>query len=40
VRLPLTRATLATQERLLAVMPQVTLAEEHAAQQPVLALAG
>ena len=36
VRLPLTRATLATQERLLAVMPQVMLAEEHAAQQPVL----
>jgi 4-hydroxy-tetrahydrodipicolinate synthase len=39
VRLPLTRATLATQERLLAVMPSVMLAEEHAAQQPVLALA-
>ena len=40
VRLPLTRATLATQERLLAVMPKIALAEEHAAQQPVLALAG
>ena len=39
VRLPLTRATLATQERLLAVMPQVMLAEEHAARQPVFALA-
>lgn len=39
VRLPLTRATLATQERLLSVMPSVTLAEEHAAQQPVFALA-
>jgi len=39
MRLPLTRATLATQERLLAVMPSVTLAEEHAAHQPVLALA-
>ena len=40
VRLPLTRATPATQERLLAVMPPVMLAEEHAARQPVLALAG
>ena len=40
VRLPLTRATLATQERLLAVMPRVMLGEEHAAVQPVLALAG
>jgi 4-hydroxy-tetrahydrodipicolinate synthase len=39
VRLPLTRATLATQERLLSVMPPVMLAEEHAAQQPVFALA-
>ena len=39
VRLPLTRATLATQERLLAVMPPVMLAEEHAARQPVFALA-
>jgi 4-hydroxy-tetrahydrodipicolinate synthase len=39
VRLPLTRAALATQERLLAVMPPVMLAEEHAAQQPVFALA-
>lgn len=39
VRLPLTRAGLATQERLLAVMPSVMLAEEHAAHQPVLALA-
>jgi 4-hydroxy-tetrahydrodipicolinate synthase len=39
VRLPLTRATLATQERLLAVMPAVMLAEEHAARQPVFQLA-
>jgi 4-hydroxy-tetrahydrodipicolinate synthase len=39
MRLPLTRATLATQERLLAVMPSVMLAEEHAAQQPAFALA-
>jgi 4-hydroxy-tetrahydrodipicolinate synthase len=39
VRLPLTRATLATQERLLAVMPPVMLAEEHAAQRPTFALA-
>jgi 4-hydroxy-tetrahydrodipicolinate synthase len=39
VRLPLTRATLATQEQLLVVMPQVMLAEEHAALQPVFALA-
>jgi 4-hydroxy-tetrahydrodipicolinate synthase len=39
VRLPLTRASLPTQERLLAVMPSVMLAEEHAAHQPVLALA-
>ena len=39
VRLPLTRATLTTQERLLAVMPSVMLGEEHAAQQPVFALA-
>jgi 4-hydroxy-tetrahydrodipicolinate synthase len=39
VRLPLTRATLATQERLLAVMPRVTLAEEHAAHEPPYALA-
>lgn len=38
MRLPLTRTSLATQERLLAVMPSVMLAEEHAAQQPVLAL--
>jgi 4-hydroxy-tetrahydrodipicolinate synthase len=40
VRLPLTRATLATRERLIAIMPQVMLAEEHAAQRPALALAG
>ena len=39
VRLPLTRATLATQERLLALMPPVMLAEEHAAQEPTYALA-
>ncbi len=39
VRLPLTPASLATQEKLLAVMPPVILAEEHAAQQPVLAFA-
>jgi len=39
VRLPLTRAALATRERLLAVMPQVMLAEEHAAQRSLLALA-
>jgi 4-hydroxy-tetrahydrodipicolinate synthase len=40
VRLPLTRATPATQERLLAVMPPVRLAEEHAAQRTVCAMAG
>jgi 4-hydroxy-tetrahydrodipicolinate synthase len=39
VRLPLTRATLATQQRLLAVMPQAMRAEEHAAHQPAFALA-
>jgi 4-hydroxy-tetrahydrodipicolinate synthase len=39
VRLPLTRATLATQERLLAVMQPVMLAEEHAARDQVFALA-
>jgi 4-hydroxy-tetrahydrodipicolinate synthase len=39
VRLPLTRATLATQERLLAVMPKIMLAEEHAAHGPPYALA-
>lgn len=39
VRLPLTRARLATQERLLAVMPEVMLAEEHAAHGPPYALA-
>jgi 4-hydroxy-tetrahydrodipicolinate synthase len=39
VRLPLTRATLATQERLMALMPPVMLAEEHAAHQPMFALA-
>src|ERR1700729_1196632 len=39
VRLPLTRATLATQERLLAVMPQVMMSEERAAHGPPFALA-
>ena len=39
MRLPLTRASPATQERLLAVMPSVMLAEDHAAQQPVFAMA-
>jgi 4-hydroxy-tetrahydrodipicolinate synthase len=39
VRLPLTRATLATQERLLAAMPKIMLAEEHAAHGPSYALA-
>jgi 4-hydroxy-tetrahydrodipicolinate synthase len=39
VRLPLTRAALATQEKLLTVMPSVMLAEEHAARQPIFALA-
>jgi 4-hydroxy-tetrahydrodipicolinate synthase len=39
MRLPLTRATLTTQERLLTVMPPVMLAEEHAARQQVRALA-
>ena len=39
MRLPLTRAALATQERLLAVMPEVMLAEEHAAHGPPYALA-
>jgi 4-hydroxy-tetrahydrodipicolinate synthase len=39
VRLPLTRATLATQERLLAAMQPVMLAEEHAARQQVFARA-
>ena len=39
VRLPLTRASPATQERLLAVMPPVMLAEEHAAEQLGLAVA-
>jgi 4-hydroxy-tetrahydrodipicolinate synthase len=39
VRLPLTRATLATQEKLLAVMPPVMLAEEHAARQQFFAVA-
>jgi 4-hydroxy-tetrahydrodipicolinate synthase len=39
LRLPLTRATLATQERLLAVMQPVMLAEEHATRQQVFALA-
>jgi 4-hydroxy-tetrahydrodipicolinate synthase len=40
VRLPLTRAMLATQERLLTVMPPVMLAEEHAAQRAAFAMAG
>ena len=40
VRLPLTRATQATQERLLAVMPSVMLAEQHAARQSAFAMAG
>jgi 4-hydroxy-tetrahydrodipicolinate synthase len=39
VRLPLLRASLATQEKLLAAMPPVMLAEEHAALQPMFALA-
>ena len=39
VRLPLTRATLATQQRLLAVMPQIMLSEECAAHGPPYALA-
>ncbi len=39
VRLPLTRASLPTQEKLLAVMAPVMQAEEHAARRPVLALA-
>jgi 4-hydroxy-tetrahydrodipicolinate synthase len=39
VRLPLTRAGLATQERLLTVMALVMQAEEHAARRPALALA-
>jgi len=38
MRLPLTRASLATQERLLAVMQPVVLAEEHAARQQAFAL--
>jgi len=39
VRLPLTRASPATQEKLLAVMAAVGQAEEHAARWPALALA-
>ncbi len=39
MRLPLTRATLVTQQKLLAVMPPVMLAEEHAAREQVFALA-
>jgi len=39
VRLPLTRATLATQERLLVVMPQIMSSEEYAAHGPPYALA-
>jgi 4-hydroxy-tetrahydrodipicolinate synthase len=38
MRLPLTRASLATQERLLALMQPVVLAEEHAARQQAFAL--
>jgi 4-hydroxy-tetrahydrodipicolinate synthase len=38
VRLPLTRASLPVQERLLAVMPSIMLAEEHAAQRISLVL--
>ena len=40
VRLPLTRATVTTQEKLLTVLAPVMQAEEHAARRPVLALAG
>jgi 4-hydroxy-tetrahydrodipicolinate synthase len=40
VRLPLTLATPSTQERLLAVMPPIMLAEEHAAQRAAFAMAG
>ncbi len=40
VRLPLTRASLATGEKLLAAMAPVMQAEEHAARRPALALAG
>jgi len=40
VRLPLTRATPATQERLLAAMTPVMLAEEHTARETSLAWAG
>jgi 4-hydroxy-tetrahydrodipicolinate synthase len=40
VRLPLTRAIRSTQEKLLAVMPPVMRAEEHAARQPLFALTG
>lgn len=39
VRLPLTRATPATQEKLLAMMAPIMQAEEQAAQRPVFALA-
>jgi 4-hydroxy-tetrahydrodipicolinate synthase len=39
MRLPLTRASLATQERLLAVMQPIVLAEENAARQQAFALA-
>ncbi len=39
MRLPLTRASLATHERLLAVMQPVVLAEEHAARQQLFASA-
>lgn len=39
VRLPLTRAGLATQEQLVAVMPPIIFAEEHAARSSAMALA-
>jgi 4-hydroxy-tetrahydrodipicolinate synthase len=39
VRLPLTRAGLATQEQLVAVMPPIIFAEEHAARRSAMALA-
>jgi 4-hydroxy-tetrahydrodipicolinate synthase len=39
VRPPLTHATLATQEKLMSVMPALIQAEEHAARHPILAMA-
>jgi 4-hydroxy-tetrahydrodipicolinate synthase len=39
VRLPLTRASVATQQKLLSIMVPVTQAEEHAAHRPGMALA-